>query len=79
MKKFPVLESARPKRYVNWDCLDEAWAYKLHDQSLERLASRGGLSPKELVLNVAKRVGKEVRLITDDEAELLLQKIQINE
>jgi len=50
---FPVLggRDGDPKA-VQWGRLSNEWALKLHGQSLERLAERGGLSPLEIWWNV---------------------------
>jgi hypothetical protein len=64
VKLFPVLFSSASERllrglgcpeFVRWDALSEGWAYQNHDQSLARLAERGGLDPTELVANIEKR------------------------
>lgn len=54
--KFPVLNSPEgfPK-FVKWDALNEEWAQKMHGQDLEKLASRGGLSVEEIVMNIEHR------------------------
>lgn len=54
MDKFPILETGRfQRRYVPWSLIaaHEGQALQNHcGQSLEKLASRGGLSPEELWL-----------------------------
>lgn len=54
-RPFPVL-NAPPHctAFVRWDALDESHAEKLHGQSLERLAQRGGLDPVEIYWNLHK-------------------------
>ena len=51
-KRFPVL---RPPTgctdWVPWAALDEAWAMRIHNQTLARLAQRGGLCPDEIFIN----------------------------
>ncbi len=52
-KRFPVLHNLGhrgEKEYIPWEVIapHEAQAYKNHGQSLERLASRGGLSYREM-------------------------------
>ena len=56
MRMFPVLHDAM-FRAVPWDMVapHEARAKRNHDQSLERLAQRGGLSPLELVCVLSDR------------------------
>lgn len=34
--------------------LDDAWAQRVHGQTLERLAKRGGLSPVEIAMNLMR-------------------------
>ncbi len=56
--KFPVLHhySRKPNDglpdYVKWSLLSEEQARENHGQTLSKLASRGGLSPCEMVGNV---------------------------
>ena len=50
---FPVLHP--PKGcvpHVQWDALSNTQALKVHYQTLERLAERGGLCPTEIFWNV---------------------------
>ncbi len=47
-----------PKEFPN-ELLNEDWAYTIHSQSLEKLNSRGGLHPTEIVLNRNKITSKE--------------------
>jgi len=50
---FPVLQPPNGcPHFVRWDALDEGWALRIHHQTLERLADRGGLSPAEIFINV---------------------------
>lgn len=50
---FPVLNPPEGcPRWVRWEALDEKWALRIHHQTLERLAERGGLSPDEIFINV---------------------------
>lgn len=52
MKLFPVMgrKLGDPKLYVPWELVEPARAQAMHnhDQTLERLAERGGLDPVEL-------------------------------
>ena len=56
MKMFPVLHADRDKcaKEIPFFLLDAKWAMKLHYQTLERLAERGGLSAYEIALNYNK-------------------------
>lgn len=51
MKKFPIMSSIRgdEKLYIPWEFAELArdQAFRNHDQTLERLAERGGLDPIE--------------------------------
>jgi hypothetical protein len=72
--KFPVLQSYRfwlefpdCPRWVDWTILEpnEKQAVVNHSQSLEKLASRGGLSPHEIYAIMHEM---KVAQITDQEA-----------
>ena len=60
--KFPVLfghariQNDGMPDFVKWSMLSEDQATSNHSQSLSKLASRGGLSPRELTCNI-KGVG----------------------
>jgi hypothetical protein len=78
---FPVLFSTTDEdelraldcpRAVPWVALNDGWAYQNHDQTLERLAQRGGLDPTEIVANVEKRQWRNMPL---GEAVAFLKKI----
>lgn len=75
---FPVLQSGK-KIYVDAMCLDNEWARKLHGQSIYELAGRGGLSPKEIVLNIERRPLSDVNFVSDLYANKVAKRIQINE
>ncbi len=77
MKKFPVLGDDTSVKYVDWGCLNNFWALRIHNQNLERLAERGGLSPEEIVLNIEKRKFGEIKNITTSYANNLVRKIQV--
>ena len=71
LRTFPVLlsprqESAFPvaRRSVPWSLLvpHEEWAKRNHDQNLETLASRGGLSPDEMLAIIEHRRWRPVNL-----------------
>jgi len=53
---FPVLHASPGcSEYVDVTKLNSDWAIRNHSQSLETLASRGGLSPVEIWFNVNKK------------------------
>lgn len=57
MKSFPVLESGPQKLRLPWDFVEQyrARLESNHDQTLERLAERGGLAWSELACGVENR------------------------
>lgn len=75
LKRFPLLTGKFPKVFIRWDCLNEEWAWKNHSQTLERLAQRGGLSAKEVVMNIEKIKGSNVKDITDEFANEYVNKL----
>ena len=51
-RRFPVLKPPNGcTTWVPWSALDAQWAMRIHGQTLERLAERGGLCPDEIFLN----------------------------
>jgi hypothetical protein len=54
---FPLLGTPFAMR---WNMLNEEQAKRIHGQSLERLAQRGGLSPSEAMANVERRAFHDV-------------------
>lgn len=74
VKKFPILQDGK-KVYVNWSFLNEDWAQEIHGQTLERLAERGGMSKKEIFLNVKRMDSGGIYSITDDLANELVSQI----
>lgn len=78
--KFPVLhhystpEKDREPKFVKWSELSEEQARENHGQCLARLASRGGLSPREIVANVRGKAFRDIRDI-----EWAAIKIAVNE
>lgn len=76
-RTFPILRDRRAptdaRRSVPWAwvALHEAQARRNHDQSLERLAERGGLSPAELLCVVHGKSLREIMrgTITAEHAE----------
>lgn len=73
---FPVLQSGK-KIYVDATCLSSERAQINHGQSLRKIASRGGLSPKEIVLNVEGRPLKDIHFVTDRYADLVVKRIGV--
>ena len=66
-KEFPIMSSYKPSdRHINcptsipWDLLNEEQAKKNHDQTLERLAERGGLAPSEALAIIERRTWKSM-------------------
>ena len=52
---FPVIKPINGHaKFVDWHKLDNAWAIKVHGQSLQRLAERGGLNYIEIYWNLHK-------------------------
>lgn len=49
---------------VSLETLNEQWAIMIHDQSLSRLAERGGMTLGEIVANIEQR---SYRFMSDDE------------
>lgn len=85
--KFPVLwqgdrgyiaklKALKCPRSVPWEIVapHEAQAKKNHDQTLKRLAQRGGLSPEELV---AVLDGKGLRYVTEVLTEDAVARIHV--
>jgi hypothetical protein len=76
-KKFPVLRGGHKKTipealdYVPWPMLQphEKHAEKNHQQTLQVLASRGGLSPQEIVAIMKGSSWEEMKTIGCEEAE----------
>jgi hypothetical protein len=69
VRRFPVLFNDRERREhpdcprsIPWDVIapHEAQAQKNHSQTLERLANRGGLHPKEIVAVMLDRPWREM-------------------
>jgi len=55
LKAFPVLGYSKYKdcpSKIRWCELNEEHAELIHSQSLKKLASRGGLCPMEIVMNI---------------------------
>ncbi len=54
-KLFPVLNAPEGcVKFIPWFCINGEHAMKLHSQTVERLAERGGLCPYEIYLNFYK-------------------------
>lgn len=54
--KFPILGKTGGVKHIKWDMLDDAWAQRVHSQSLGILATRGGLCWEEVYLNYYKKL-----------------------
>lgn len=76
MKTFPVL-NAPPgcAKTVPFEALSELRALVNHGQSLQRLAERGGLSPKEIWLNINNINIIDHNRITTEDAIYLVNKL----
>ena len=67
--KFPVLHHYRREPgdgmpdFVRWDKLSEDQAYIAHGQTLDRLAERGGLSPRYILANIESKPFREIRSV----------------
>lgn len=78
--KFTVLHSKREANegmpdFVKWSELSEEWAQKNHGQTLERLAERGGLSPREIAANVKGKQFREILGTTWAAIKILVNEI----
>lgn len=52
---FPVLHAPNGcARFVDVSKLSDEWALRVHSQSLDKLAGRGGLSVKEIRVNIER-------------------------
>lgn len=67
---MPVMLTSKDRRNfplcpdtVPMSILDEAWARKIHYQDLQTLASRGGMSPQEVMGNIEKKDFHEIQHI----------------
>ena len=65
--KFPVLHHYRREPgdgmpdFVRWDKLSEKQARINHEQTLDKLDSRGGMSPREILANIEGKEFHEIR------------------
>lgn len=66
-----------PRIYINKNLLNEDWALKIHGQTLDRLAERGGLAPIEIFANVARLLFKDFKLIDPHNALKVAQQLAI--
>ena len=66
-----------PKVYINKSLLNEDWALKLHDQTLDRLAERGGLSHEEIVMNIERLPFKALKVIDKHYALKVVEELAI--
>ena len=53
MSRLAVI-GTKPKIFINKNLLNDDWAIMIHNQTLDKLADRGGLSHKEIVMNVER-------------------------
>ena len=72
VKQFPV-QAPNDRRLacvssIPWACLNDAWAWKIHQQSLQRLAKRQGLSPQEIQGNVQRLSYAQICALSEAEA-----------
>ena len=75
--RFPVMKPPPGcTAWVRLDALDEAWAQRVHGQTLKRLAERGGLCPEEIMWNM-KRL-KWGHKVSRDEAVAMTNGIASN-
>lgn len=65
---FPILDRQAPDKCIDSDWLNEEWAMINHGQTLDELASRGGLSYQELTMNIKRIKGSNVRDISVESA-----------
>ena len=81
--KFPVLHHYRREPgdgmpdLVKWSELSEDNAWEYHGQCLERLASRGGLSPREIVANVRGKPFRDIRAIEWAAIKIIVNEISV--
>ena len=83
MKVFKILDPNRYKISVksvpwHWIAPHEAQALRNHGQSLEKLNSRGGLSPYELYAVIHDVHSREIRHVTMDDAITWLESIDFS-
>ena len=59
---FPVLQPGKPQEYIPYNIIapHEAQAMRNHDQSLQRLAERGGLDWSEILAVLKDKTWKEM-------------------
>ena len=74
--KIEVMGS-NPKVYINTELLNEDWAKKIHSQTLDRLAERGGLSPKEVMVNFNKLPFNQFNFISESDALKVVERLAI--
>lgn len=66
IRLFPLILDSADKAlgcpaFIKWSAMSQGWAYQNHDQTLERLAARGGLSPCEAAANIQRRQWRPMR------------------
>lgn len=80
LKAFPVLGYRKYKNCpskIRWCELNEEHAELIHSQSLKKLASRGGLCPEEIVMNVEKIPFKDFKFIDIKYALFVVRKLAL--
>ncbi|AUG84952.1 hypothetical protein MAELSTROM_32 [Pseudoalteromonas phage Maelstrom] len=78
MRNFPVL-GEKKTIFVDANRLNEEWALKIHGQTLSQLSSRGGLSPKEIFLNLNKLDSRKIKSISDYQASEAVESIRLKQ
>ncbi len=76
MSKIAVM-GTNPKVYISTSLLDEEWATRVHGQTLDRLAERGGMSHEEIVANVEMLHCSEIRTVCKYHALKVVEKLAI--
>lgn len=75
-KAFPISNPPRGcYTSIPWEQLDEHHARKIHGQTLVKLASRGGLSIREIYLNIHKMEYRDFGSINLQEAIQLVKSL----
>jgi hypothetical protein len=74
---FPVMHALLIgcPTHVPWRLLSEEWAQRLHGQSLEYLAERGGLDPTEIVANVHRLTWEETQFVSEEQCIAIVKEL----
>lgn len=72
-RQYPII-GTKPKEYIPWAVLQchEAQALRNHDQTLERLAERGGLDWFEAAAILEDKTWRELSNLSLDEAKKIV-------